>query len=77
MRAGERESHGAVIKRCGLPGRCVVAGLAGLGKGQSDVAWAGGFLIVGQVAAGAICGRAFESSTGVAGVAVERGVRSH
>ncbi len=74
MRSGERKSYRAVVKSRRLPRGCVVAGLAGLGEGQRDVIGIRALLIVGQMTAHAVGGRAFKSSSRMAGIAVERGV---
>jgi hypothetical protein len=77
MRSGKRESDRAVVKGCWLPGGCVVAGLAGLRKGQSNVIGIGALLIVLQVTAHTVSGCALKFPPGMAGIAVERGVGAY
>lgn len=77
MRSGERKSYRAVVKGRRLPSGCVVASLAGLREGQSHVIGIRTFLIVGKVAAHAVGGRALESSSRMAGIAIECGVGAY
>lgn len=77
MRSGERKSDRAVVKGRRLPRRCVVAGLAGLREGQCNVIGIRTLLIVGQVAAHAVGGCAFKSPSGMASIAVERGMGAY
>jgi hypothetical protein len=74
MCSGERESDRAVVEGRGLPRGCVVARLAGLREGQRDVIGICTFLIIGQMAAYAVCRSPLKSSSGVASATVERGV---
>ena len=73
---GQRETHRIVVEACGLPGRRVVAGLAGRGEIGGHMVRVAGLLIIRHMAAAARRRRTFELIVDVAGVARERGMRA-
>jgi hypothetical protein len=76
VRAGEREAHRVVVKRCRLPRRSAMAGLAGLRKTALHVIGIGRALIILQVAGDAGGGGQVVIAIHMALRALHRGMRA-